>query len=64
VDDVTRTHQAEVYEIQTVESPEKIIIMMRRLRYSTGKFLAMFTDDQSSRNREETSRIGIVRRLL
>ncbi len=64
VDEVTRTHQAEVYEIKTEERPEMIIIDMTVLRVAGGKFLTMFSDDQFSSTKEQTRRIGMVRRLL
>lgn len=64
VEDVARTHQAEVYEIKTEERPEKTMAKMRLFLFSMGKFFATFSDDQSSTRREATSRIGIVRRLL
>jgi len=38
VEEVTRTHQAEVYEMNTEERPEKIIARIRLLRVATGKF--------------------------
>lgn len=64
VDEVTRTHQAEVYDINTEERPEMTIAVMSGLRVSAGKFLAMLVEDQSSTNIEATSRMGMVRRLL
>jgi hypothetical protein len=53
-----------VYEIKTVLRPEKIMAMMMELRDAGGKFLAKFSDDQSSTRSEATSRMGMVRRLL
>ena len=64
MEEVTRIHQADVYEMQTVERPEKSIAMMILFRYSRGKFLAMFVEDQSSKNREAINKMGMVRRLL
>ena len=64
VDEVTRTHQAEVYEMKTEDKPEKIMAIIRLFRCSAGKFLATFLDDQFSTNREAMTRIGIERRLL
>jgi hypothetical protein len=64
VEEVTRTHHAEVYEIKTDDSPEKIMAAMIVLRVSTGKFLTIFADDQSSTAMEATNRMGIVSRLL
>lgn len=61
---VTRTHHALVYEMNTDERPEKIMAIMRLLRRSSGKFAEMLTDDQSSRKREQSRRIGMERRLL
>lgn len=61
---MTRTAQAEVYEMKTEERPEITMAVIIELRCSIGKFLATLADDQSSMNREATSRIGIVRRLL
>jgi hypothetical protein len=53
-----------VYEINTDERPEKIIAMTRLFLDSTGKFLLMFSEDQFSAAIEQTSRIGMERRLL
>ena len=64
VEEVTRTHHAEVYEIKTEDKPEKIMAIMIVLRVSIGKFLMTLADDQSSTTIEATRRIGIVRRLL
>lgn len=38
VDEVTRTAQAEVYEMKTEEKPETTITVMTVLRRSAGKF--------------------------
>lgn len=64
VEEVTRTHHAEVYEMKTDDRPEKIIAKVRLLRRSAGKFELMFSDDQFSRKTEQTRRIGIERTLL
>lgn len=64
VDDVTRTHQAEVYEMNTDESPEKTMAKIKLLRLSIGKFLLTFSDDQFSRKIEQARRIGIDKTLL
>lgn len=64
VDEVTRTAQAEVYEMKTVERPETIITVRTVLRCSGGKFFWIFSADQSSMRIEATRRIGMVRRLL
>lgn len=64
VDDVTRTHQADVYEMNTDESPEKTMAKIRLLRLSIGKFLLTFSDDQFSRKIEQARRIGIDKTLL
>jgi formate-dependent nitrite reductase membrane component NrfD len=64
VEDVTRRHQAEVYEMKTVERPEIIIAVITLFLLSRGKFFETFSDDQSSRRREQTKRTGIVNKLL
>lgn len=64
VDEVTRTHQADVYEMKTEDRPENIMAMMRLLRCVAGKFLLTFSLDQFSIKREQTSRMGMQRRLL
>ena len=61
---MTRTHHAEVYEMNTEERPEKIMAAMIWLRRSVGKFFSMFSDDQFSTKMEATRRIGIERTLL
>jgi hypothetical protein len=60
VDEVARTHQADVYEMKTEERPEMTIIHITVLRVAGGKFLTTFSDDQFSRTKEQTSRIGMV----
>ncbi len=64
VDEVTRTHHAEVYEMKTEDRPEKIMAKMRLFRLSRGKFLLTFSDDQFSRKREQISKMGIDKTLL
>ena len=64
VDEVTRTHQAEVYDMNTEESPENTIARTMLLRRSVGKFFVTFSDDQSSTKNEANKRIGIDKRLL
>ncbi len=64
VDEATRTHQAEVYEMKTDDSPEKIMARTRLFRWAGGKFLLMFSEDQFSKKMEQIRRIGIDRRLL
>ncbi len=64
VDEVARTHQADVYEMKIDAIPVKIMAATMAFRDSGGKFLAMFTEDQSSASRDPMSRIGIVSRLL
>jgi hypothetical protein len=64
VEVVTRTHQAEEYEMKTVERPDKTMAVMTELRFSGGKHLEMLADDQSSTMSEAASKIGMVSRLL
>lgn len=64
VDDVARTHQAEVYEMKMDAAPVKIMALMIALRAFRGKFLAMFMADQSSTRRDDPKNMGIVKRLL
>jgi hypothetical protein len=64
VDEVTRMHQAEQYEMKTAASPEYTMPITKLFRVSSGKFLLRFSDDQSSRSTEHTTRIGMLRRLL
>ena len=47
-----------------VERPENTMAKMIEFRCARGKFFATFVEDQSSKNREEMRRTGIVRRLL
>jgi len=61
---VTRTHQAEVYEMKTVQRPDTIMAVMTELRLSGGKHLETLADDQSSTNSEAAMRMGTVSKLL
>ena len=45
-------------------APETTIEMIMALRFAGGKLRSRFSDDQSSRSREQTRRTGMVRRLL
>ena len=64
VDEVTRTHQAEVYEMNTEERPENTMAAMMLLRCSRGKFFVTFSEDQFSMKTEAIRRMGIERTLL
>ena len=64
VDEVTRTHQAEVYEMNTEERPENTMAAMMLLRDSIGKFFVTFSEDQFSMKTEAMRRMGIERTLL
>ena len=64
VDEVTRTHQAEVYEMKTEERPENTMAAMMLLRCSRGKFFVTFSEDQFSMKMEAIRRMGIERTLL
>lgn len=64
VEDVTRTAQAEVYEMKTDERPVITMTVMTVLRCSAGKFFETFAPDQSSKRTDATRRTGMVRRLL
>ena len=64
VEEVARTHHADVYEMKIDAIPVKIMAMTMAFRDSGGKFFAIFTDDQSSATREAARRIGMVSRLL
>lgn len=64
MDEVTRTHHADVYEMETPETPDSSMAKRMRLRCSVGKLRARLAGDQSSRNKEARRRIGMVRRLL
>jgi hypothetical protein len=64
VEDVTRTHHADVYEINTDDKPERIMAIIMFDLLSTGKLRVMFSEDQSSRSKVATMSTGIERRLL
>ena len=64
VEEVTRTHHADVYEMKTDDRPEKTIAMTMLLRCAAGKFRSIFSEDQFSKKRDATRRMGIERRLL
>jgi hypothetical protein len=64
VDEVTRTHHADEYEMKTVDRPEKIMAMKMLLRAAAGKFKEMFSAVQFSTTSEQTTRMGMERRLL
>lgn len=64
VEEVTRTHQAEVYEMKTEERPENTMAAMILLRWSNGKFFVTFSEDQFSTKTEAMRRMGIDRTLL
>ena len=61
---MTRTHQADVYEMKTDDRPEKIMARIRLLRCAAGKFLLIFSEDQFSKKIEQIRRMGIDKRLL
>jgi hypothetical protein len=61
---VTRTHQADEYEMKTDERPDRTMARMMLLRESAGKLRARFALDQSSTKMEAMRSTGIVRRLL
>ena len=60
VDEVTRTHQPEQYEIPTEAIPEIIIAVNESL----DKLVAKLAEDQSSKQKEATNKIGKPRILL
>lgn len=64
VDEVTRTHQADVYEMHTVDRPEMARAASMAWRVAVGKLRSMLADDQSSRSREHAIKIGMLSRLL
>ena len=64
VDEVTRTHQAEVYDIKTEDNPENTMAAMMLLRCSIGKFFVTFSEDQFSTKTEAMRRMGMERTLL
>ena len=61
---VTRTHQAEAYEMKMEERPVKTMAVIMYVREPSGKLRAMLAEDQSSRKREQMPRMGRERRLL
>lgn len=64
MEDVTRTHHAELYEMKTVLRPERSMTARTWRSWPGGKLAAMLAEDQFSRKRELTRRTGMVRRLL
>jgi hypothetical protein len=64
VEEVTRTHHADVYEINTEERPEKTMAITRLVRSSGGKLWSMLAWDQSSRKREQKRMTGMESKLL
>jgi hypothetical protein len=64
VEEVTRTHHADVYEMKTDERPERIMAIKMLLRSVRGKLRSIFAGDQSSTTRVKTISTGIERRLL
>lgn len=64
VDEVTRTHHADVYEMNTDDRPDMTMAIITLLRVSGGKFCLIFFEDQSSMVRVAMIRIGIDSRLL
>lgn len=64
VDEVTRTHHADVYEMNTDERPDRTMAKKMLDRFTGGKLRRMFSEDQSSRKRVQSTNKGIERRLL
>lgn len=64
VEVVTRTHHADVYEMKTVDRPERTIAKKMLLRLFGGKLRSILVEDQSSTQRVSTIRTGIDKRLL
>ena len=64
VEEVVRTHHADVYEMKTEEAPDRIMAKKIPSRLASGKFRARLADDQSSTSRVRTIKTGIDRRLL
>jgi hypothetical protein len=64
VDDVTRTHHAEVYEMKTDERPEMNMAKKMPFRVAGGKLRLRFSDDQSSTRIEKITKMGMESRLL
>lgn len=50
--------------MKTLVAPLMIMLRMMALRLRGGKLRRRLVGDQSSKRREESSRIGMVRRLL
>ena len=50
--------------MKTEESPEMTMATIKRFLSAGGKFLLMFSADQSSKKTEQKRRMGIDRRLL
>ena len=64
VDEVVRTHQADVYEMPTVVRPETIMLSTTAFRALAGKLISTFDGDQSSRTAVHTKSTGIDNKLL
>lgn len=64
VEEVTRTHHADVYEMKTDDRPDKTMAKKMLDRFMGGKLRRMFSDDQSSRKRVHSTNKGIESRLL
>lgn len=64
VDEVTRTHHADVYEMKTDDRPDRIMAKTIPFRSAGGKFRLTLDEDQSSTQAERVMRIGMERRLL
>ena len=61
---MTLTHQAEVYEMNTAQRPDKTIAKRIENLDSGGKLAVMLAEDQSSVRMEDTPRIGIAKSSL
>ena len=64
VEDVTRMHQAEQYDMKIVPRPEYTIPIMRLFLVSRGKFFRRLSWVQFSKRKEQMKRTGMVSRLL
>lgn len=64
VDEVARTHHAEVYDMKIDAAPVKIMAAKMLFRDPGGKAFARLAADQSSARKDATRRTGIVRTLL
>lgn len=64
MEEVTRTHQAELYEMKTELRPERTMTAKTFCSEPGGKLTAMLAEDQFSRKTEQTRRTGMERRLL